>query len=74
MELGKFLIKAKIATYPSVGEVYEMALEDGAKELTFEDGKFKYRDRYYIMVLILLLARSCFSKWKNYLVSRRVLI
>ena len=47
MELSKFLVKAKIATYASEGEANERVLEDGAKELTFEDGKFKYRDRYY---------------------------
>jgi hypothetical protein len=47
MELSKFLVKAKIATYANVGEANERTLEDGAKELTFEDGDFKYRDRYY---------------------------
>ena len=47
MELSKFLVKAKIATYASVGEANERTLEDGAKELTFEDSTFKYRDRYY---------------------------
>ena len=47
MELSKFLVKAKIATYASEGEANERVLEDGAKELTFEDGKLKYRDRYY---------------------------
>ena len=47
MELSKFLVKAKISTYASDGEANEIVLEDGAKELTFEDGEFKYRDRYY---------------------------
>jgi len=47
MRLSEFLVKAKIATYASEGEASEIVLEDGAKELTFEDGKFKYRDRYY---------------------------
>jgi hypothetical protein len=47
MELSKFLVKAKIATYASEGEANEMVLEDGAKELTFKSGSFKYRDRYY---------------------------
>jgi hypothetical protein len=47
MELSKFLVKAKISTYASSGEANERVLEDGAKELTFEDGEFKYRDRYY---------------------------
>jgi len=45
MDLPQFLVKAKIATYAS--EATEMALEDGAKELTFQNGEFKYRDRYY---------------------------
>ena len=47
MELSKFLVKAKITTYASDEEINERVLEDGAKELTFEDGEFKYRDRYY---------------------------
>ncbi len=47
MELSKFLVKAKTATYASEGEASERVLEDGAKELTFESGNFKYRDRYY---------------------------
>jgi hypothetical protein len=47
MELNKFLVKAKVNTYASVGESKEIILEDGAKELTYEDGEFKYRDRYY---------------------------
>jgi len=47
MELSKFLVKAKRSTYASVGEAEEKVLEDSAKELTFEEGIFKYRDRYY---------------------------
>ena len=47
MELNKFLVKAKIATYASEGEANERVLEDGAKELTFENKNFRYRDRYY---------------------------
>jgi len=47
MELSKFLVKAKIATYASEGEANERVLEDGAKELTFESDGFRYRDRYY---------------------------
>jgi len=47
MELSKFLVKAKIATYASEGEVNERVLENGAKELTFEDHGFKYCDKYY---------------------------
>ena len=47
MELGKFLVKAKISTYASEGEANERVLEDGAKELIFESDGFRYRDRYY---------------------------
>jgi len=47
MTLSKFIVKAKIATYPSEGEANEKVLEDGCKELTFQDSEFKYRDRYY---------------------------
>ena len=47
MELSKFLVKAKIATYASEGEANERVLEDGAKELTFESDGYNYRDRYY---------------------------
>lgn len=47
MKLSKFLVKAKIATYASAGEANEKVLEDGCKELLFEEDKFKYRDRYY---------------------------
>ncbi len=47
MELAKFLVKAKISTYASVGEREEKVLEDGSYELTYEEGEFKYRDRYF---------------------------
>ena len=47
MELSKFLVKAKSATYASEGEANERVLDDGAKELTFESDGFKYHDRYY---------------------------
>ena len=47
MELREFLVKAKTAAYASGSEANEKALADGAKELTFEDGGFKYRDMYY---------------------------
>ncbi len=47
MELSRFLVRAKIATYAGTGEGNETTLEDGAKELIFTDGRFKYRDRYY---------------------------
>jgi len=44
-ELCKFLVKAKINTYASGRE--GTILTDGSKELTFEEGEFVYRDRYY---------------------------
>ena len=47
MELSKFLVKAKIATYASEGEGGEKDLEDGSKELTYEEEEFRYRDRYF---------------------------
>lgn len=47
MKLNEFLVKAKIATYATEGEKNETILEDGAKELTYQEFKFKYRDRYY---------------------------
>jgi len=45
--LEEFLVKAKINTYASSGEGGEKVLEDGSKELTYEKGNFKYRDRYF---------------------------
>jgi hypothetical protein len=47
MELNEFLVKAKRNTYASNGEGGENKLEDGSKELTFAEGAFKYRDRYF---------------------------
>ena len=47
MRLNNFLVKAKISTYASVGESKETILEDDSKELIFEEGEFKYRDRYF---------------------------
>jgi hypothetical protein len=47
MELTQFLIKAKTNTYATGGEGGERILVDGSKELTFEEGGFVYRDRYF---------------------------
>ena len=47
MSLREFLIRAKVQTYASEGERNERQLEDGGKELTFRDGEYLYRDRYY---------------------------
>lgn len=44
-ELCIFLVRAKINTYASAKE--ETILNDGGKELTFEEGKFLYKDRYF---------------------------
>lgn len=45
MNLTEFLVKSKKNTYAGNGE--EIKLNDGGKELVYEDGIFKYRDRYY---------------------------
>ncbi len=47
MELKKFIVKAKIATYATGGEFAEKNLKDNSKELIFEESPFKYRDRYF---------------------------
>ena len=47
MDRNKFLVKAKVACYASEGEMNEEILDDGANQLKYQDGKFKYRDRYY---------------------------
>lgn len=47
MELEQFLVKAKVSAYASGGEGGEEMLTDGSKELTFQEGEFKYRDRYF---------------------------
>ncbi len=41
-----FLIKAKLNTYAN-GLAKRIKLEDGSKQLIFEEGDFKYVDRYY---------------------------
>jgi hypothetical protein len=43
-ELSRFLAEAKAWTYASGKE--GTVLSDGSKELVFEEGKFRYRDRY----------------------------
>jgi hypothetical protein len=47
MELSEFLVRAKINTYAGSGEGGEIILEDGSKELNYEIGEWKYRDRYF---------------------------
>lgn len=46
-KLSEFLVKAKINTYASLGETGKEVLVDGGKELNFEEGGFRYRDRYF---------------------------
>lgn len=45
VKLEQFLVKAKVSGYAGGGE--ERVLADGCKELTFREGKFTYRDRYF---------------------------
>lgn len=47
MKLNHFLVKAKIATYATGGESEERILEEGSKELTYQEEEFRYRDRYF---------------------------
>lgn len=47
MKINEFLVKAKINTYASSGEGGERKLEDGSKELVYEEGEWRYRDRYF---------------------------
>lgn len=47
MILKDFIVKAKTNTYASNGEGGEKILEDGSKELIYESGEWKYRDRYF---------------------------
>lgn len=47
MNLEEFLVKAKVNAYASGGEGGETFLADGCKELTYQEGEFKYRDRYF---------------------------
>lgn len=47
MKLEEFLVKAKVNAYASAGEGGEALLPDGSKELTYQEGEFTYRDRYF---------------------------
>ena len=47
MKLEEFLVRAKMSAYANEGEGGERMLADGCKELTFEEGEFRYRDRYF---------------------------
>ena len=47
VKLEEFLVKAKVSAYASGGEGGEQLFADGCKELSFQEGEFKYRDRYF---------------------------
>lgn len=47
MEFVDFLIKAKKNTYASSGEGGELKLDDGSRELIYEEEGWRYRDRYF---------------------------
>ena len=47
MEFSTFLLKAKQKTYATGGEGTEENLEDGTRELSYREGSFFYRDRYF---------------------------
>src|SRR3989344_8108354 len=45
MELANFIVKAKKDTYASGNP--PLKLPDGFEEFVYEDGEYKYRDRYH---------------------------
>jgi hypothetical protein len=47
VKLEQFLVLAKVSAYASGGEGEERNLADGCKELAFQEGEFRYRDRYF---------------------------
>lgn len=47
MNLEEFLVKAKVNTYARSGESGESKLDDGSRGLGYEEGEWKYRDRYF---------------------------
>lgn len=47
LRLQDFLVEAKKRTYASAGESGEKKLADGTRELSYENGDWKYRDRYF---------------------------
>lgn len=46
-EFVSFLLRAKQKTYATGGEGNERNLEDGTRELSYREGNFFYRDRYF---------------------------
>ena len=47
MEFVSFLLKAKLKTYPTGGEGNERTLDDGTREMAFQEGNFRYRDSHF---------------------------
>src|ERR671918_380451 len=47
MEFVEFLLRAKLKTYATGGEGNEHNLEDGTREMSYREGNFFYRDRYF---------------------------
>ena len=47
MEFLAFLLRAKLKTYATGGEGNERDLEDGTREMSYREGDFFYRDRYF---------------------------
>jgi hypothetical protein len=47
MTLREFLVKAKVHGYATEGERGEAELENGGKELSYREGSFEYKDRYF---------------------------
>jgi hypothetical protein len=47
MEFLAFLLRAKLKTYATGGEGNERDFEDGTREMSYREGDFFYRDRYF---------------------------
>jgi len=47
MKLNEFLVKANKSGYASSGEGGEKRLDNGAKELSYQEGDYKYQDIYF---------------------------
>jgi len=47
MKLNEFLVKAKLHGYASSGEGGERRLDNGGKELSYQEGDYKYIDTYF---------------------------
>jgi hypothetical protein len=47
MEFMAFLLRAKLKTYATRGEGNERNLDDGTRQMSYREGDFFYRDRYF---------------------------